>query len=490
MRRGTPIARIPSACLASSRCELVALTGLIIFYMAVDEFLGESNYDSVNVAGPIWLAGALCLGATQTAFAHPAAAWTALFWLRVATAIYFGIGAAVPFFINDLTRSVLESFYNASAEEMLEVNLITALGVFTVLITVRGMSNLVSHSPSWADRMRRGHELLLWGILFGSIGTVIKYAFAVPYSFGLVGEVLPGVVLQISMLTSVSIYLLGSWAFTTARSYIPLVTAFALFDMLIGVLSFSKLDTIFPLIMYLLAMVHTRVTTLRIALAVLAGAVCFYVATPIVQYGRDQLLSRYQSITGAGFRERFEILDEYFRGEQANQLNEEFQAPVARLSYMNQSAFAVHLYDSGFSGDTLEAILMVAVPRFIWADKPNLNFLGQEFNMRATNSSSSLSWPGQYAEAYWNLGWIGIPILFIPLGIIYYYLSRYTVAVFESRKWAYFPVVLFGMKFGIEVGSPYATAVVGGLAFIVSAHAGCWALERTVAFVLRKRVAG
>jgi hypothetical protein len=64
----------------------------------------------------------------------------------------------------------------------------------------------------------------------------------------------------------------------------------------------------------------------------------------------------------------------------------------------------------------VETIKIVAIPRFGSPEKPNLNLF--RVNMLAINNPNSLCWPGRYAEAYWNFGWIGIPVLLISLGVI------------------------------------------------------------------------
>jgi hypothetical protein len=411
------------------------------------------------------------------AFAHPALIWTGLFWLRITTAVYYGFGVIVPLIVNDLTKQVMDAFYYADDAEVFKVNLITAFGVFTVLVTARILSRLFPRRPVEANYVRGSQELLFWGLLFGIIGIAVKYVFAVPYVFGLTGEILPGAVLQLSLLTSVGIYLVGSWTFTTAKGYIPLLTTFVALDILVGLATFSKTDVIFSLIMWLLAMMHAGVTIKRVVFALASGVIVFYGIVPVVEYGRVEVRGG-----GAGLVERVQIIKEYLtdpKDQGLGQFRGEFQSAAARLSYLNQSAFAVSLYDGGRPGNTLDAIAIVMIPRILWPEKPNLNFLTEGFNLAATDTDTSLSWPGQYVEAYWTLGWLGIPILMIPLGVIYFLLSRFAVTVFLMHNWAYFPVVLFGMRYGTEVGAPYATAVVGGLVFILAVYVGCLVLERS-----------
>lgn len=488
---GRRVDRARAAFAAPTGIELALLAGLVVFYQLVDELYGSASYEFLNLAGPLWLVVALTYGAGRLVLEHPASIWTALFWLRVVTAVYYGVGAIIPFFVNDLTRSVIERFHFASTDQMMKVNVITAFGALTLLAAASVTSRLMRSSVVQASRAHPGRELLLWGVIFGAIGLVVKYVLVVPFSFGLTTSLLPGAILQLSQLTAVGIYLVGAWAFTYARKAIPAVTAFTAADMLVGLMTFSKHEVIFALLMFGLATIHARVTRFRLAFGAAAACACFLVIAPIVDFGRQNLMLRYRSITGAGFGERLEILQSYFTGSNPlgnEAFTQEFQGAFARLSYMHQSAFAVQLHDSGRAGDTIEAILIVAIPRVVWPEKPNLNYLGQAFNLSATGGDTSLSWPGQYVEAYWNLGWWGIPVLLIPLGAIYAILSNYAIGVFLGQRWAYFPVALFALRYATEVSSPYATAAVGGLIFIIFAHVGCAIAERGVGW-LRPRSA-
>ncbi|MBB4200284.1 hypothetical protein GGD83_004113 [Rhodoblastus sphagnicola] len=326
--------------------------------------------------------------------------------------------------------------------------------------------------------------MLRWGVLVGGLGLVVKYQIALPYSFGLVAWQVPGFFLQLSMLSSVGIYLVGSWAFAHSRLIFAAVAAFAVFEAFVGLITFSKTELTFTLVMIGLATVHRGASIWRVAPIAAVLFMTFATASPIVDFGRSVLFQRYNSVTGAGFDERVDIVASYFAGgrEQflADPFRSEFQGGLARLSYMNQASFAVHLYDSGMPGDSLNAIAVVLVPRFLWPDKPSLNYLGAGFTEKATGGTTSLSWPGRYAEVYWNFGWWGILFLMPPLGFVYALLSRYTLWVFAAQRWAHFPVVLMSMKYGIDIAGPYATSGVGGLSYIIVAHFASRLLERLV----------
>jgi hypothetical protein len=91
-------------CLAPPAWELAALAGLVGVYVGAETTVGDWSHEILNVAGPVWLTSVLGLAATRMVLMNPAALWTGLFWFRVATAVYFGVGALVPFYVNLATR--------------------------------------------------------------------------------------------------------------------------------------------------------------------------------------------------------------------------------------------------------------------------------------------------------------------------------------------------------------------------------------------------
>jgi len=472
--------RLQQVTFISSPVELLCLVGLGGVLLIIDVFVGPKSYDFLNFYSPMALTTILGYGAWRTATMHPVGIWTSMFWLRVATAIYFGFGNAVPFIANDVTMAVINDFHYATPEQMLKVNLISTFGALAIIMSSGLVDRSLRPVRKVSFRPQASRQLLIWGLLFGGLGSVIKYLVSVPYSFGLMSWQVPGILLQLSLLSSVGIYLLGSWAFARSRLMFIVVAAWASFDVLVGLATFSKTDVLFSLLMLGLATVHRGVSFWRAGSLFGLLTLSFLVAAPIVDFGRAALLEKYNSITGAGFEERLTIVERYFAGGRehfyADQFRSEFQGGLARLSYMNQSAFAVHLYDSKIHGDSLEAIAIVLIPRFIWPEKPNLNYLTEGFTLQATGRFN-LTWPGRYAEVYWNWGWWGILLLLPPLGVVYALLSRYALWVFTAQRWAYFPVVLLAMRYGIDIAGPYATSGVGGLMYIILLHFALRATE-------------
>src|SRR5918996_5006966 len=111
MRNSIPSRSASGAdCLAPRLGEIAALAGLVGLYVGIETLAGDGSHDALNVVGPLWLTVVLGVGATRMVLMNPAAIWTGLFWCRVSTAVYFGVGALVPFYVNLPTRMVIDAF--------------------------------------------------------------------------------------------------------------------------------------------------------------------------------------------------------------------------------------------------------------------------------------------------------------------------------------------------------------------------------------------
>lgn len=64
------------------------------------------------------------------------------------------------------------------------------------------------------------------------------------------------------------------------------------------------------------------------------------------------------------------------------------------------------------NGRTIEPLLYIFIPRFIWPDKPNSSMAGQVFNQEFKISASKRTFisTSQVGELYWNFGWSGIVV--------------------------------------------------------------------------------
>jgi hypothetical protein len=474
--------------------ELATLGLLLAIYLIGDWLIGSASVEFLNIVGPVCLTVILWTGALRMILLDDAAIWTSLFWFRVSTGVYFGVGALVPLLMSDAVRIYLESFFLFHGDHIAKVNLIVVVACIAVL----GTANVVfAIAGDGARKHRRaeeartnsgGAQTLAAGLLFLVIGGIVKYLYVVPYALGLTDFVLPGSVGPIGNFTYAALFFLTIWSRAHSKAAFPFVVAFVLLEMGIGVLSLSKTDVLTPLIIFLCALVRLQLTVWRLGMVVAALIVCYLSIVPIVEYGRAEHWRRYQSLGGADLMERLQILalslDHLGNVDETNSV----ESLLVRISYVNQATFAVNLYDSGRAGDTLSRALVVFIPRLLWPDKPVTTQVAIEFNLAATGISTSASSPGLFAEAYWNYGWTGVILLTMTLGLLLAFLSRYALGVFHREKWLYFPVVILAMRIGFRTDGYYVPDVIGALVILIALHLVLYLFDRFTSTLLQRPV--
>jgi hypothetical protein len=226
-------------------------------------------------------------------------------------------------------------------------------------------------------------------------------------------------------------------------------------------------------------------TVPRVVSAVALFAGVYALSQPFVEFGRFELGTRYGSIVSSSLSERLEIASKYESEITRDPFEEQLQSGLIRLSYVNAGGFAISLYDSGNSGPSLDNVLATLVPRYFWKDKPVVTDIGTLFNLMATGNPNSSSAPGYFADAYWALGWKGIPLTMIPLGLSFALLSRFGISVLERGRWLFFPVVLLAMKMGFRVDGYLVSDFVGSMVVLFWAYVGLLLIERPVNALLR-----
>ena len=183
-----------------------------------------------------------------------------------------------------------------------------------------------------------------------------------------------------------------------------------------GMLGMRKMFTILPIMSLVMGMMifpRTRV----LAGVIVVCVIVIYGAgmADTLNYGRlhvgfDPLLN--------GPLDRLRILwDTVGSLREVSALQQEEGSLLQRFTIAPFEAHFIGLYDSGAPGDSLRNFFNVLVPRAIWPDKPIIS-PGAEFDgiFRGYFVQSSLA-IGFIAEAYWNLGWLGVILISAMIGL-------------------------------------------------------------------------
>jgi hypothetical protein len=468
--------------------EITGLAALVCFYGIGDQLFGEPSYRLSNSIGPVWLVGVLGCGAYRMTRVNPNAVLTGLFWFRIATLLYFGIGSLIPSHVNLTTKLYVDVFFRAEPYHLFKLNLIVALSTLAVLSGAAVTARLWVHNRRKAAMAAGDRQLLPIGMAFAAIGFAIKLLVIIPFQLGAFGEEgLPGIVLTLGLLAQVALYMLTRYAVRYRPALLPVMVVVLLLDILTSVLVLNKSDATISLMMFVLAYLSQRISIGRLAIAAASIVAVFITIVPITDFGRLEAARRYGSFVGGALSERWEVIKQYYSTTSTMPVEEELQSGLARISYVNAGAFAIDRYDAGHPGPSIDNAWVIIIPRLLWPEKPVLTNIGLEFNAMATGNANSASAPGLFADAYWAMGWLGIPVLMLPLGVIFGLLARYSLWVIECGRWMYFPLVLLAMKIGLRVDGFYLTDVLGPLPILVFLHVGIWCIENVLASMIRPR---
>lgn len=443
--------------------ELVQLGGLVLVYAVAYVLNTSILYPSINVFGPIVLAVILGWSCYRIVRQSPIAVWAPLFWFRFACAVYYGVGALVPHIVNEETRQEIYSYYYFNETMNLKVNLTYTLGIFLTLsfsyffiFRFRGRTR----SKSKGVEPRAASQTQFFALCFLIVGGILRYGFALPYTFGLTTTVLPGAIVTLSSMYYVGIYLLIVYGLRFNRGVMPLAWLLIGFDILVSIASFAKTELMLILIFSFLGFISREANNKRMVFGAVCVAMAYFAFQPLVMYGREELVKRYGEIRGAGIGERWDIVQNYVGGSRGTSDSEK-QLGLLRLSYVNVAAFVIDRRDAGVAGTTLRDAAAIFIPRILWPDKPIITRLGGDLYFLVRGRDGSAMGVGHFAEAYWNFGWWGIAPFMAILALILSLYTRVSVSIIANRAWVFLPVVFIGVNLGLRVDGHFVPDTLG-----------------------------
>jgi len=443
--------------------ELFLLMWVLAFYLFIWGFLDDlASMSRANAIGPVAMMAVLLAGAACQLRRQPCAIWVPLFWFRIATSVYFGLGQIAPYLANDTTRLFIRSLYWFGEDEAFKVGLINILSVLTVLGTAavverQGALRRYRTGPSTTSPSSQTYFFALFFLILGGIA---RYLIVLPGTLGF-ADFPPGIVQPFAKSYAVGLFLLTLLALRGNWGAAVTVAVLAPVDIVVGFLTFAKTEVLFTLLFVFLAVLHHRLTVWRILVGALVIVCVYSQLDPYIHYGRDEIMRSHKD-AGVPLERRLEIISQ-FNGH----LNEgatvaERQSALSRFSYINAATMVIQYHDYGNVGTSLQNALVVLIPRLIWPSKPEITGVGKELYLQATSQVGSSISPGLFAEAYWNFGWMGIPMLMIPLGAILCVFSHYSFNVMQREAWIHLPAVLLGVLAGVRVDGWYVADIIGG----------------------------
>jgi hypothetical protein len=451
---------------------MAGLLGLYIF----GQSYGGLVLDAINIIGPILFSLALILACYQLIISSSFTLWVPLLWYRVSMLTYFGVGSAIPAFVNDETRDLMFNFYYYYPKDLNKLSLIICLfHLFVVIISKASFAMIVGSErgatqdqPGWQFINQSNFSMVVFGSIFLVTGMTVNLFMVLPASLGFYTVPGYGSLANLSLGSLLGYFLLTLWSLQNRSNWLYVIIFLSLIESLIGLLLMTKFITLFPTVMIGLGFIFHKTSRFRLIIFAVTMVFIFTTLAPIVGYARNTLQRFYAGT--ATVSETVDIYRSYFDHQNASTDYAEVQDGWMRLSYTNAGTFAINQYDVGLPGDSYRYLPIVLIPRIIYPSKPNITDVSKEFTFAVNGNINSSTNPGIPAESYWNLGWWGPMLVGSFLGIILTYWSIYSFVAFSRDAWHLFFVVLFGMRTASRMDGALVADIVGPLGIAILAH--------------------
>ncbi|MEL6322723.1 MAG: hypothetical protein AAFQ84_00665 [Pseudomonadota bacterium] len=447
--------------------EAISLLGLSAAALVLGPVFASSSDagHSFNMLLAGLLTAILVYFAVRDVAARRERLWTSLFWFRISSAVYCGFGTIVPYIVNARTESYIRSVFDFTEADVLKVLQIFILSITIVICTVALINE---PTPSKArqplSKRRQNNTILLAAALFLIFGGAIRYGIHLPRMYGLSDIYLPATILTLGKAYVAGLFLLMFHGLRTKSLTLALALGLFVVDFSAGLLAFDKSEMLTSLIFIYLAYIFHNFRLNRALIGTVLAFTVLIVTQPLVHFGRAEV----QDLNGgrgntATISERIEIVERYWENQNTAQFgNVQEKDPLLRLSFVNVAAFVVDQYDQGRPGERFRYVFASIVPRALWPNKPAVGELGSETFYLIRGRDGASVGTTHFAEAYWAYGWIGLPLVFIPGGIILALTSRYTIASVRNDRWLRLPAILLAVIMGHRVSGSFVSDMIGG----------------------------
>lgn len=457
---------LPVGAIASYLAFLLFLVLLQSFWK---DALSSKDIGLLNLLVPLLFGAANLLLVWKLARTSPLAIWNPLFWLLLASTLYYGLGQLVHILGNPDTIQRVNKIYFVDQEGLARTNLLNIVGIMAIVgaylataLMTRLRSVGVRSDIDTEAQDRRGLSEAKWAVvLFLLIGLPVKYFLQLPYDLGLLTWVLPGSIKYLGTLSGVAIIPLY-WLYKKHGGiYRPVFLVLVISEVLVSLVTLSKLEMIKIALFVLLGsqLVNPGLKKLLASGMVLA-VVYALVLNPFVTFARVAI----KRSAASDLSQVIGLVEQYQKQGSAVQDLEFPQAQLwwARLAYSNVELFAMRQYDRGHSGTTFQLAPYTLIPRFIMPEKPWMNS-GLEFTYLITGDRTMLSATGLgvIGEGYWNGGWLGVAVVGVVIGVLMAGLTVFSIRAVTARAFMFLPISLAGIMLGLRIDDWFVPTYIG-----------------------------
>ena len=388
-------------------------------------------------------------------------------FLVLAFAAYFSFGPLIYVFAPVAASEYSHAYYPASADQVLLLSGLNFIGLGVTLISYACVSSpFMSKTAQVASLYWKRVSPLAAFILFSLAGVTAKYAFVIPYEFGLTDSLPTALSRKGAQLLTVALIVgfsfsraLPKWA--TRATWIVFIAEIAT-----GLLTLYKGAV---LITILAAGVGRFICSgrIRVGFQFAIFAVLFYVLVgPLLQFSRDQIGMRVGDVevAQATLLERAAVVGLYFVSlESSSQSDSSGRRWWARLNYIPGQVAVLDEVADGRRSDSLSKAKWVVVPRAFYSQKPIMTSAGVDLQERITGFRNSSTGIGIYVDGYWNLGVFGLLLFALSYGAALKILALISRQAVAEQAVVLYPIVFIAVFAALKVDGWWITDVVAPL---------------------------
>jgi len=408
------------------------------------------------------------------------------FWFCFACLIYYGFGALLLEFGNDVSIKINESYFYVEESLRVFINFLNVWSIVIILFFVTLLDQLqwiksssINVNPQFmksiADR-------------YAVIGVSITLAQRMLRIF--LGDefIMPGALNNLAIFTHGALLIYTYLLFKKEPKILLRFLLLFLYMLITAVFSFMKQDIIEFGMAVFFGYFLVKPSIKKIITAALIGILLFPALTLVTTFGRiiswendktSDYISTARTIVPILMDSKI-LKDAIYDIESMNPDVHEDNAVWRRFSTTSGQAAAVYYSNNGFKGTSFDSIAWILLPRLLFPQKPVVT-QGDKFTELVTgNPDAGGTGAGYFAEGYWNFGYGGVFFVCITISLLLVIFSQYSLKIMPILALQYFPVLFYGIKIGYRVddwfvASTFASLPVIGVIFLL-----CFGLSRKI----------
>jgi hypothetical protein len=450
---------------------VIVLCFLFAAYLIGDLLYGDYGRYLLNRLGPITVLVACLWTAYDVVRSNPNTLWTPIPWFIAASGSFFGLGPLVYPFGDEAMVAIVDDLFPVSPKDLWRTNMLNVVSIILIttafLLCSRFMDRRRPRPASDEKLLPAGRKRIENALyIFLGIGLPLQYLLVLPYEFGQLSFILPGVVHGMSCLMPLCVFILAYLSATSGGRWTIFFWTLLCSEIVVQLVRFNKSAFLIVLIMAVFGRYLASRRMSELILGTIIVFAIYVVITPFVDWGRNEIYMETGEYWHASLEKRLSIGAKGLELWSMGRLELEGSGGWwRRFCYSSCQSMVMSMYDNGSPGSTFQLIIYGPIPRFIWPEKPLMQ-PGVEVTELAGqgHQGTSQTGTGPAAEAYWNGGWPFVVASCCWIGIVFTWLSRIALRILARSEWLLLPCAFLGIQAGIAgVTEWFALSFVNGL---------------------------